>query len=386
MTANSVDPETRSALDARGDNTGQEPLIVLVGAGLVGSCFATSMLGKMLIIDPDTFSERQKILACASKPGTLKVSAVASYRDSHSLGHSLPLPIRFQMLGKAFWEWASIQNAIIIDATDGDESSFALSQTALTHGLPVIMSKVHGNAGFVRVFPVSSQVGFCCMGFQRARAEASCFGVSVNAGDVPSTNASLSIAYTVAGIASGAAIRSVKAEEQAYEIRIDLNGLTWTRSRLSMEPCQHHPTHNGADQRVVLQRDSTQLTLYDMMLKASDHLGEDFRLKLQFPLAKALRCADCGRVVSDAWHLVGARTYRCQQCDSIHIETLPSNLWQGRTLTPQQVMENGMANVSLIELGAPYWEIYRFESKHKALDVEVGDRDLVMGGLQNGRS
>jgi hypothetical protein len=352
--------------------SGQGRMVTLIGVGLIGSWVAALYEDDLLVVDPDSYSAHHLILPCAEQD-VLKVEAVKSYREKHmQAGHTFTLPYHVQELGEGFWCALADRNSIVVDATDGDEASYHLSHAVIRHRISLIQAKVHGDAGFVRLYPAASKMGWCCLGLENATPRASCFGIAANPEKPAPTNASLPIASAIASLVISAIGRIVY-QTEAEEWRLDLKRFNLIEARLRRSSRCHHEIADEAQEKLLLNKTSDKLTCGELMEAARDRLGDSAYWRLDKPLTRRIRCGEC-RCEYHRWWFVGARSLRCERCGSSNMLVPPEALMIGDKLTE---LDAGMRAQTLIESGFPYWDIYRFTNGAITLDIEVDDRPIL---------
>ena len=353
-------------------------IYIIAGCGLLGSNIAVmTPYWDVLLIDNDSFDKKHKILPCYYS-NELKVNAIAKYRKKHSMKKQIgAIPLRFEELGDGFMSWCASNGGVIIDATDGLNSSRNIGQIAHKFNLPVITGKVSGNKGIVRVFPGKDSIYFCCLGLVGKSKYKSCFGLPTSE-SIPATNASLSVASVVSALMI-TNTENVCSAEKAYEIRVDLDKNNFQMVNLNgVTPCQRLKNQQDDEIEIFsIESNSYELKIIDLILKAQKICNEsDMKLELPFPLARSFICSECKKI-QEVYRFIGARLFKCDICGG-EMLVQQNSLWdknQAITLEDARQM-----NGNLYDLGLPLWHKYKLYNKNCQIELEVSnDKCLLIG-------
>lgn len=359
-------------------------MVIVMGIGLIGSFVAMILRQKLVLVDPDEYSEHHILIPCA-EPGINKARAVRDFRKARRIGETIAIPYRLEQLGETFWRWATENHAIVVDATDGNRASYLLSKMTAGH-LSVVQAKVGGNTCFVRAFPADAGIGYCCMGFARVDStpETSCIRIPVNSQEPASTQASLSAASVVAGLIAGS-LESVSSEADARETRLDLEQMRLMSSQIRPGgPCGHR---HGPESSMVVRLDgsSFDLSLADLAQEATKRLGAEVKWKSAMAAINSLKCEDCGHKLSkdSQWLFVGGKQYKCPSCGSANMYTASANVRPTRQFTAKDMMQQ---TISLLESGLPFSETYILHGAGgQVIELEVNDGQHLTGeDIHNG--
>ncbi len=349
-------------------------LYIIIGCGLLGSNISIMTPGwETLLIDNDSFDEKHKILACYSKD--LKINAIANYREIHCMKKVKSIiPFRFEELGYGFMSWCASQDGIIIDATDGINSSRNIGVLARKFNIPVINGKVSNNKGIVRVFPGKDNIGFCCLGIKGEANYVSCFGIQTTE-VIPPTNATLAVASAVSALMVANA-ETICSAEEAYEIRVDLDRNDFQKNYFKgVVPCQKHNKQIEKDIRIFnIDENSHKTKLADLIIKANDLCNEnDMVLAQPFPLARSMICNKCKKI-QVGYKFIGARVFKCNCGGEMLVQQ--NSIWNKDHITLEDAYQ---MNDSLIDLGLPLWHRYKLYNEGCEIILEVkGDKCLLL--------